>query len=163
MIKEKTLNILYSIYNRIVKTKGTVHSISLAVALGLFIGCIIPMGLQSIIVIPLAILLRISKMLSFIFTWVTNPYTITFIYPIFILTGSKIMSIKTNVNQEINFSASEIFSKLFSTSTWTDFSSVKNDIIIPFFLGAIILGAIIGILGYLITYFLVYNYRKNKL
>ena len=49
--------------------------------LGVFIGCAIPFGLQLIISIPLAMMMRVSKIGATLGTFVTNPVTIFFIYP----------------------------------------------------------------------------------
>lgn len=50
-------------------------------ALGMFIGCAIPFGLQLIVSIPLAMMMRVSKIGATVGTLITNPLTIFFIYP----------------------------------------------------------------------------------
>jgi uncharacterized protein (DUF2062 family) len=50
-------------------------------ALGMFIGCSIPFGLQLLVSVPLAVYFRISKIGATVGTLITNPVTIFFIYP----------------------------------------------------------------------------------
>lgn len=60
-------------------------------ALGMFIGCFIPFGLQLIVSIPLAVALRISRIGATVGTLITNPVTIFFIYPVQIWVGSRLV------------------------------------------------------------------------
>ena len=50
-------------------------------ALGVFVGCAVPFGLQLIISIPLAMMMRVSKIGATLGTFITNPVSIFFIYP----------------------------------------------------------------------------------
>ena len=50
-------------------------------ALGMFIGCAVPFGLQLIVSIPLALMMRVSKVGATLGTLVTNPVSIFVIYP----------------------------------------------------------------------------------
>ena len=50
-------------------------------ALGVFVGFAIPFGLQLVVSIPLALMMRVSKIGATLGTFVTNPVTIFFIYP----------------------------------------------------------------------------------
>ena len=50
-------------------------------ALGMFVGCTVPFGMQLVISVPLAVLLRISKIGASVGTLITNPVSIFFIYP----------------------------------------------------------------------------------
>ena len=50
-------------------------------ALGMFIGCTIPFGLQLVVSVPLSVLLRVSKIGATVGTLVTNPLSIVVLYP----------------------------------------------------------------------------------
>ena len=50
-------------------------------ALGMFIGCAVPFGMQLVISVPLAMMWRISKIGATVGTLITNPVTIFIIYP----------------------------------------------------------------------------------
>ena len=47
----------------------------------MFVGCAIPFGLQLVVSVPLALMMRVSKVGATVGTLVTNPVTIFFIYP----------------------------------------------------------------------------------
>ena len=50
-------------------------------ALGMFVGCSVPFGLQLVVSVPLAVVMRVSKVGATLGTFITNPVTIFFIYP----------------------------------------------------------------------------------
>ena len=47
-------------------------------ALGMFVGCSIPFGMQLVISVPLAAMMRVSKIGASVGTLITNPVTIFF-------------------------------------------------------------------------------------
>ena len=51
-------------------------------AIGMFIGCSVPFGFQLVLSVPLAIWLKGSKVGATLGTFITNPLTILFIYPV---------------------------------------------------------------------------------
>ena len=51
-------------------------------ALGMFVGCAIPFGFQLVVSVPLALVLRVSKVGATLGTFITNPVTIFVIYPV---------------------------------------------------------------------------------
>ena len=59
----------------------TPEAIAAGWALGMFVGCAIPFGLQLVVSVPLALMMRVSKVGATVGTLVTNPVTIFFIYP----------------------------------------------------------------------------------
>ena len=76
-------------------------------ALGMFIGCSVPFGMQLVISIPLAMMMRVSKLGATLATLITNPVTIFFIYPA-----------QTFLVNKLLFQGSLTYSKLAETE-WT--------------------------------------------
>jgi uncharacterized protein len=154
----KILRILKKYYYRLLRSDGTPHNTALAIALGLFIGCLIPIGGQTVIVIILAIILRTDKVLAFAATWISNPYTVTFLYPIFCYVGAKVAGTGLTfmyINRQI--------SSIVHNFTWHGLLSLGSNLALSFFIGGLIFGIIIGCIGYLITYILVVKYRSAKI
>ena len=60
-------------------------------AIGMFTGCAIPFGLQLIVSVPLAVATRTSKIGATVATFVTNPVSIFFIYPVQTWVGSRLI------------------------------------------------------------------------
>lgn len=144
------------------KQEGTPDYSARGVAIGLFIGFFMPMGGQLITAIPLAYFLRGNKMLAAVFTFVSNPYTITFIYPFQCWLGSVI------IGAPIEYAAiMASFHKVFtSASTATILALGKElgqELILPFFLAGLILGAISAAIGYAITLWLITRHRRKRI
>jgi len=110
-------------------------------ALGVFIGFAIPFGLQLIVAIPLALMMRVSKIGATCGTFVTNPVTIFFIYPA-----------QTFIVNKLVFGGSLTYSKLAETEwTWSAVRRLGADTMASFFLG----GFLFAIVATPIAYFFV--------
>ena len=62
-------------------------------AIGMFYGCTIPFGFQLILSIPTAIILKGSKVGATVGTFITNHFTIFFIYPAQCWAGNKVLEL----------------------------------------------------------------------
>lgn len=121
-------------------------------ALGMFIGCAIPFGLQLIVSIPLALMMRISKIGATLGTLITNPITIFFIYPA-----------QTYVVNKILFGGSITYSKLMNVEwTWESVRRLGAEAMASFFLGGIFLALIMTPITYLVVKSLVVRHRKRR-
>ena len=110
-------------------------------ALGVFIGCAIPFGLQLIISIPLAMMMRVSKIGATLGTFITNPVTIFFIYPA-----------QTFVVNKLLFGGSLTYSRLANTE-W----------MASFFLGGFLLAIVMTPIAYFTVKRLVVRGRAFRL
>ena len=107
-------------------------------ALGMFAGCAIPFGMQLVISVPLAILFKISKIGASVGTLITNPVTIFFIYPA-----------QTYAVNWLFFGGSLSYSKLQEMEwTWESVKSLGAEAMVCFFLGGLILAAVLTPLTY---------------
>ena len=144
-----------------VRSRGTPEYIAGGVALGLTIGLIIPIGFQIVIAVPLAFLLRVVKVPAVIFTFVTNHFTVIFIYPFQCWIGSYLIFKPLSLD-----SFSSRFSSLAEAATWTEkfraLGTLGLDVMIPFFAGGIFLALICAPAGYVISRRLVLAYLKKK-
>ncbi|HJO94325.1 MAG TPA: DUF2062 domain-containing protein [Victivallales bacterium] len=153
----KTLRIFKKYYYRLLRSDGSPHSIALAIALGFFIGCLIPIGGQTVIIIILAIIFRTDKVLAFAATWISNPYTVVVMYPIFCYVGAKV------ARTGLTFAyINERIAGIIHNFSWHGLFSLGSDLALSFLVGGFIFGVIIGGIGYLFTYILVVKYRKVK-
>ena len=121
-------------------------------ALGMFIGCAIPFGLQLIIAIPLAMMMRVSKLGATLGTFVTNPVTIFFIYPA-----------QTFVVNKLLFSGSLTYSKLAETEwCWRSVRTLGGEIMASFFLGGFLLAMVMTPITYFAVKGLVVRHRRRE-
>lgn len=85
---KRKLRILYS---KIVRDRGTPEYIARGWTIGVGVGWIMPIGVQMIAAIPLAFLLRGSKIGATLGTCITNPLTVIVIYPAQCWIGNKVI------------------------------------------------------------------------
>ena len=117
-------------------------------ALGMFVGCSIPFGLQLVVSIPLAIMMRVSKIGATVGTLITNPVTIFFIYPA-----------QTWAMYNILFGSREM-GELPTEWTRASVMALSGPVIISFFLGGLALALILSPITYFTVKRVVIRYRK---
>lgn len=66
------------------------HKLALSFALGVFVGLAVPMGLQTLLALPIALLLRCNVLVVYIASLITNPFTAVFIYAMMFKVGEMI-------------------------------------------------------------------------
>ena len=118
-------------------------------ALGMFIGCSVPFGLQLIVSVPLAIMMRVSKIGATVATLITNPLTIFFIYPA-----------QTWAMYNILFGNREM-GELPTEWTRESVMALSGPVIISFFLGGLALALILSPITYFIVKRIVIRHRKS--
>ena len=79
-------------YTKIIRTPGTPDFVARGWALGVAVGCIVPVFCQLLVAIPLSFICRCSRIGAIAGTFVTTPPTAIFIYPIQIWIGNKIIN-----------------------------------------------------------------------
>ena len=114
-------------------------------ALGMFVGCSIPFGLQLIVSIPLAMMMRVSKIGATLGTFITNPLTIFFIYPA--QTWVVILKAMRGVAKN---------------SDWKTLLSLSGDVVVCFILGGLALAAVLTPITYFAVRTLVRKYRSGR-
>ena len=121
-------------------------------ALGMFIGCAIPFGLQLIISIPLAMMMRVSKVGATVATFITNPATIFIIYPL-----------QTFLVNRLLFGGSLTLTKLMETEwTWSAVCKLGAEVMASFFLGGFFLAIILTPITYVLVKRVVIRFRARK-
>ena len=122
-------------------------------AIGMFIGCTVPFGLQLIVSIPLSLATRTSKIGATLGTFITNPVTIFFIYPA-----------QTYVVNRLLFGGSMSFSRLMQTEwTWHAVRRLGAEAMASFFLGGLLLAIILTPITYFIVRSFVVRSRRRKM
>jgi uncharacterized protein (DUF2062 family) len=145
-----------NIYIKLIKQTGSPDFVARGVAIGFFIGFLIPMGGQTIVALPLAWLLKAKKIPAVACTWVTNPWTVIFIYPIQCFVGAKVMGKPLSFHQINN-----ILGEFMKQRTWESFNQLGSDIMIPFLLGGALFGIIAGAISYFTTYGIITSHRNR--
>ncbi len=118
-------------------------------ALGMFVGCAVPFGLQLLVSIPLALMMRVSKVGATLGTLITNPVTIFFIYPA-----------QTWVMYNILFGDREL-GELPSEWTWSAVKALGTDVLASFLLGGLVLALILSPMTYFAVKHMVLKHRDR--
>ncbi len=117
------------------------HKVSLAFAIGIFIGMSPLLGLHTILGIMLAWKLKLNKLVTLIGVYVTNPWTIVPIYTFGTWVGAKVLGIN-QIIEPIDWS---------HMTCRALFNEFKH-LLAPFVVGSILMAVISSVLGYVLIY-----------
>ncbi|MBP5790972.1 MAG: DUF2062 domain-containing protein [Kiritimatiellae bacterium] len=139
------------IRHKIVREQLPPETIAAGWALGIFIGCAVPFGMQLIIAVPLAIMMKVSKLGATIGTFITNPVSIFFIYPA-----------QTFIVNKILFGGTLTYSKLAETQwCWGAVRKLGAEVMASFFLGGMFLAIVLTPIAYFIVKQIVVRHRRR--
>lgn len=148
-------------YVKLIKSEGTPTSIARGVAIGLAVGLIIPVGLQTLPAIFLAFVFKANKVLTWTFTCVTNPATAIVIYPFKCWIGGFLLFSPMKMDH-----LAEEFHDLLHAETliggWNAFTSLGWDILLPFFAGGLFFALLAAPLGYILSFKAVAAYHARR-
>jgi len=121
--------------------KDTPHRISMAFALGIFIGMSPLFGVHTLLGLAVAYVFRLNKLVTIVGVYVTNPWTIIPIYTFSTWVGAKCLGMD----------------RIFPDINWSHitFSTLIKDLgplLMPFIVGTVIIGVLSSIGSYIIIY-----------
>ena len=146
-------------YIKIIRSDHSPHSIGLAIALGVFVGCFVPLGLHTFIIILLAFIFRVDKIISYVATWIINPYTVAFIYPFFCYIGAAVWGIPLK-DDRVDMALIHLI--ISGDCSLAKFEAIGKDILLSLMTGGFIVGLILAVVAYYLSRYLVSKYRKNN-
>lgn len=127
--------------------------IALSIGLGIFIGISVPMGLHTLVAIPLALLFECNLVLTATATLVANPVTIVPLYYVSFKIGSFLTGLNIQENQ---------FYTILNSPTLDNLKQLGSNTLLLFFSGAVTQGIILGLITYFISLFTINYYRRQK-
>ena len=126
-------------------------------ALGMFIGCSVPFGLQLIVSVPLAMMMRVSKIGATLGTFITNPLTIWIIYP------AQTMAMGWLLGRDFSWDyILKAMRGVAKNSDWKTLLSLSGDVVVCFILGGLALAAVLTPITYFTVRTLVRKYRSGR-
>ena len=121
-------------------------------ALGVFVGCAIPFGLQLLVSVPLALMMRVSKIGATLGTLITNPVTIFFIYPA-----------QTWAVNRLLFGGTLTLDRLLEVEwTWKAVRRLGAEVMVSFFLGGFFLAIVLTPIAYFTVRHIVVRHRQRQ-
>ena len=126
-------------------------------ALGMFVGCSVPFGLQLIVSVPLAMMMRVSKVGATVGTFITNPLTIWIIYP------AQTMAMGWLLGRDFSWEyILKAMRGVAKNSDWKTLLSLSGDVVVCFILGGLALAAVLTPITYFTVRTLVRKYRSRR-
>ena len=126
-------------------------------ALGMFVGCSVPFGLQLIVSVPLAMMMRVSKVGATVGTFITNPLTIWIIYP------AQTMAMGWLLGRDFSWDyILKAMRGVAKNSDWKTLLSLSGDVVVCFILGGLALAAVLTPITYFTVRTLVRKYRSRR-
>lgn len=142
---------LQKAYERFLKIRGNPHEIALGFALGLFVGVAPCMGIQTVIAVFLASLLKWNKISAAVGVWISNPISAPFLYGFTFYVGSLFTGITESFSPAGVFDFSYLYQIVLKA----------REIFWTLTLGGIIVGFPVAVLGYYLSYMAVNRYQNK--
>ena len=130
-------------YAKILREKSEPKYVARGWAIGMFCGCFIPFGLQLVISIPAAFILRGSKIGATLGTLLTNHVTIFFIYPLQCYVGNHLMGGALSWAQ-----VKDAMKSVIAQQSFESLMALGWQLTLAFFIGGAILTAIMTPITY---------------
>ena len=123
-------------------------------ALGVFVGFSVPFGLQLLVSVPLAMMMRVSKVGATLGTFVTNHLTIFVIYPVQCWVGNRLLGGDLSYDA-VNYALREVVAE----KSFESVISLGGNLFEAFFAGGILFAAVSTPLTYWFVLRAVKRYR----
>ncbi len=145
-------------YFKIVREKASPEYVARGWSIGMFFGCLIPIGGQLVCSIPAAFLLKGSKIGAVLGTFITNQITVFFIYPVQCYAGAKLIGLDLSYG-DIKLKLKDIV----DASSFSEFvsatKSLAGDLTLAFFVGGAIMAVVLTPITYVVVKKMVVGYR----
>ena len=146
--KSKTFQRYWQYYKwRLLRIKEHPHRIARGFAAGVFVGCFPFIGLQFVLSVVLAMIIRGNKFTAILGTWISNPFTYVPLFLFNFQVGKLILSFFLD-NHDLDFQ-------------WDSISELQNlgtEITVTLLLGS----AIVGLFLSSIAYYLIVDLLEKK-
>ena len=145
------------VYLRTMKHSGSPEYVARGVAIGFFIAFFIPVPFQMLTALPVALGLRAARFIALLSTWISNPLTIAFLYPLQCYVGSYL------IQRPLSYAAvKELLGSIINEPSWNSFIMLGKEILTAFLVGGFLFGTIAAILGYHSAIHFIIRHRKKK-
>jgi len=153
---------------RVLSLDDTPHRIALGVAIGMFVTWTPTIPLQMILTVTLSALLGANKFVGVPFVWISNPLTLVPIYGPNFLLGSRLLggrytwsAFMDALARASGFSTEGSWLAVFMAKLHAYWSAFWP-ILLPLWLGSLIVGLAVGVLSYGLTYYGVTAFRRHR-
>lgn len=139
------------IYFRFIRLRGSSAAIARGLAAGVFAGCFPLFGLQTLIGITIAAVVRGNKFVAAAGTWVSNPLTYLPIYAFNLALGQHLLG------QE-----AVVLTEHFDLDSFEGFMDAGRALITSLLMGSFVVGAIAAVISYGLGLWLAQSLRRRR-
>lgn len=172
--------LINKIYDQVVRplviSVSPIEEVALGMAIGTFVGFTPTVGIQMWIVFVIWLIakyllrIRFDLIVGTAIVWISNPFTMFFLYYAFLATGLALYSVFGFKGIELSFDAFYIqFSAIvknpdlgFFETAWKSFQFLIIDLGLPMLIGSLCYAVPFSIASYFLTRRLLLRYRMNK-
>lgn len=144
-------------YYKILRERGTPGFIARGWAAGLFVNFFIPCFFQVVTAIPLAFLVKGSRIAAVMATFISNNFTIPFLYPFQCYIGGYLICKPLQYEQ-----IKTVLSTIITNPSYDSIYQLGMHLMLAFFAGGTLLGIISAIFGYFIARRLAAEYQQKR-
>lgn len=144
-------------YHKILRERGTPDFIARGWAVGLFVNFFIPCFFQVIIAIPLAFVFKGSRIAAVMATFISNNFTIPFLYPVQCYIGGYLICKPLQYEQ-----IKTVLSEIITNPSYGSIYQLGMHLMMAFLAGGALLGIISAIFGYFIAHRLAAEYQQKR-
>ena len=146
---------------RVLHVDDTPHRIALGLAIGIFITWTPTMGLQMVLTILLATLMRANKFVGVPFVWISNPVTAVPLYGMNYFIGTCVLPGDYSLAKFTD----SVSHAVFAGGSWTEkiaaWWSATIDFFWPLWIGSIVMALALAVPTYVVTRWAVMHYREH--
>lgn len=136
-------------YLKVLRQEGTPEAIARGWACGVFTGCFPLFGLQTLLGLLMATILRGNKFTAAAGTWISNPLTYVPIYYFNFHVGQVVLQ------KPVTFDEAQL-------QSWSDMGMAGMSVVGTLFLGSTVVGATLGLGAYFLSLSLTTRWRSLK-
>lgn len=136
------------IYERMVRPvlqiNDSPHSLSLGIAMGLFVGLTPTVGIQMAVVVILGTLIRANRLAAVCVVWISNVFTVVPLYYLFYITGIALLGRESMTYEHL----ASIVSPGGERSAWQTVVYMFNELGWPLWLGSLVIATVCSLPTY---------------
>ena len=154
---------------RVLHADDTPHRLALGIALGLFIAWTPTIGVQMVLVLLAASVFKANRIVGLPIVWISNPLTAVPIYYVNYALGRFLIGLFGDRPMQSYEQVENAFSQLYNNwgrfyeaQFWKMLGGALVDISLEIWVGSVIIGLVLGLIGYVVSYRVIVWYRAHS-
>lgn len=157
------------IIHKVLHADDTPHRVALGVAIGIFVGLTPTVGFQMVIALAVATAFRANKVVCLPMVWITNPFTMFFIYPLCHRLGSGLIGSAQDEQTAVGTMFALVeelkvggLARFFELGFWNEVFLGLTRVGAELWVGCLLAGFIAAVISYFASRWTVSVYRERR-